>query len=543
MIQLFVRFETGYQGDLMGRIEAVVGGEVATHKIAFIERGYRGPLPKAGEDWVCEFLRDTQPSAHKGANIVRPLRRPTWGWAEVGEPVMGVRRREPVCEIPGVSSRLAPFTFAEQEAVNADYRAAEAKQRLWEGNPSEAFFALFGQPSSITVATDNNQQAVLSYPHGKKTVEAWVLEDVLGLRLHGTGTWEEQEQYGRYLKAEFVFENLSIKVWRIVACMGEKPSLTKYFDYLPLEVQNQLIPLIKAGIKSPEDHARKAWERDQGKTEELRKDLRALVGPGRAEFYRRSIHGATHSPESDDGYRAASTDYGMIEQVLMKVTWYPAENWGVFTPTPISTFQAVVSSSPRVDMGASKPLKTPDEYRAEYITRTQAALWKVIDSLGQDSITSASLDPRISDISAEEWYARFSAVRSPLLAQAIKTWAEEDAASVRDAYAVWKAYDIAAKRALVLRAEDSRLSNQVFMVGVTEPAPSVRYTTIGLIPQAELDEYVQALERRVAHLEASIGINRTPSPTPPSPVDAKPADQSAVAATLTALQGKFGKKR
>lgn len=43
-------------------------------KIVFVDRGYRGPMPRSGEEWVCREVRDTKPEdPRRGALIVRPV--------------------------------------------------------------------------------------------------------------------------------------------------------------------------------------------------------------------------------------------------------------------------------------------------------------------------------------------------------------------------------------------------------------------------------------------------------------------------------------
>jgi hypothetical protein len=75
LIQVLWSFRNG---ELNGEI--VTSTENVPYKIVFLEgyrnqSGYRGQLPKNGEEWVCRLVRDTQPGQRKGALIVRLISR------------------------------------------------------------------------------------------------------------------------------------------------------------------------------------------------------------------------------------------------------------------------------------------------------------------------------------------------------------------------------------------------------------------------------------------------------------------------------------
>jgi hypothetical protein len=67
----YVKFTAENGGDIKGE----VAGTGAPRKIVFLDRGYRGLLPKNGETWDVALVRDTQPGERRGALIVRPLKR------------------------------------------------------------------------------------------------------------------------------------------------------------------------------------------------------------------------------------------------------------------------------------------------------------------------------------------------------------------------------------------------------------------------------------------------------------------------------------
>lgn len=95
-----VRWSTGRAGELRGEIVWGVSDD-APRKIIFLDGyraeragSYRGTLPGNGEEWICSFVRDTQPdTARKGAFIVRLAEKAVERWeikGEAGEELFGV---------------------------------------------------------------------------------------------------------------------------------------------------------------------------------------------------------------------------------------------------------------------------------------------------------------------------------------------------------------------------------------------------------------------------------------------------------------------
>lgn len=87
-----VRWSTGRAGELRGEIVWGASDDVP-RKIVFLDGyraeragSYRGTLPGNGEEWICNFVRDTQPdNARKGAFIVRLAEKAVERWEIVGE--------------------------------------------------------------------------------------------------------------------------------------------------------------------------------------------------------------------------------------------------------------------------------------------------------------------------------------------------------------------------------------------------------------------------------------------------------------------------
>lgn len=127
-----VIFSRSDAGDLSGKVTWTEDESISKAKIVFISgykrerlESWRGVLPKDGEEWECEFVRDTFPAnPKKGAIVVHPIQllRPLVTLKHVGQEVLGVQRCAQVT------------TVGNREIIVSDYRANNSDTKSLRNN-------------------------------------------------------------------------------------------------------------------------------------------------------------------------------------------------------------------------------------------------------------------------------------------------------------------------------------------------------------------------------------------------------------------------
>jgi len=358
-------------------------------------------------------------------NCIKPS---VWELKPTGPAIFGIQELKPVClNKPDEPDYKCTIKFNEIWEANEPFRQAKEKQTLWEGGIHAKFFEEFGEPQNI--AFDGEDQIVLTYPHGTKSVRAYQAYQSAHWKSSPTGKWKEGKTT---TEAEFIFDDIpGVKLLVVVADSYGHPKLHKDFELLPSSAQNEILAVIKSSIRSPENIAQERFQRfvlseyTKNDIDKLRQKIIDLQTPGEVYITSQTFKTQGYEPLSLDErrgnfhYDTQVTEWSLVvgAKKLERPNWRSDYTGG-------KTFPILSKETGRFGSN-EKFAENAELVRQTLLSQTRRQLLEMCDREKTNDTTIPS-EPRLYDITPEEWDKRYIQTWEALQKEIEQQWQHED---------------------------------------------------------------------------------------------------------------------
>lgn len=466
-------------------------------------RPQRGKMPERRSKLIVGNVQETQKGS-RASDVKCPecAIPPQWELQAVGEELFGAREYKTMC-VKGNSNSHCPITYEQIKEANAPYREAKKKKDLWEVSYLlDNFFDVFGEPDSVKAETE--EQIVLVYPFGRKTISAESAYSSRHWETIPSGFWMNKTiGNNEYIKAEFTFTDIPkakalIDVGYCGSLKGTVATLYKDFDKLPPNVQEEIITETKKTIPSSESCAENKWQDfledsySQKKISEWRQQIIELQSPGEMDLDSSKGRETIHYGESDDGYISA----GSYEKDVIR--------------------KFIITGARRIENSDNKRGGHKFEIYGSTIEINKANLEKIRDEMVDYTINMMmqtinvatdkkipELDPRLYDISPEDWIQHYQEKIKTLSQKTLDEWRLEDEAKLKKLNEENDEYNAISNKVREIRDAVNRFNerakkNRIYLTD--SDLPDVGHCRIG---ESEIKEMLECVDQTKIYLEAA----------------------------------------
>lgn len=378
-----------------------------------------------------------------------------WELKAFGPVIFGVQEVKPVCvNKPDEPDYNSSIKFSETWEANEPFRQAKEKQTLWNGSLSSNFFEVFGEPQSVSAEGENS--IILVYPHGTKTVGNYSAFLSEHWKTSPTNKWEQE---GKSVNAEFIFDDIpKAKVLMPVANLYGHPTLSKVFDLLPANIQNEILSIVKNAVKPAEKIAEERIEEflasdfEGENIHKTQKNIVNLQAPG--EMLTES--GSRQTQQQIMGhYGGESWGTGHYSNVN-KVSWYLRTGATKIARTGLHAGEYIDGFT----FSINEPQKddTPEQIRDRLLINEKKNLQESFERAKKTDPIPA--DPRIYDLSPEEWTERYNKSWDVRQQRVEQQWHEEGETSLNQMKAELESYEHVNAKQQKLREEADEVTKR-----------------------------------------------------------------------------------
>jgi hypothetical protein len=449
-----------------------------------------GVVPQDSEEWVCEFVRDTQPGERKGAVIVRPLHKVRWELRETGEATLGVKQKKPYCVDDPSRMSGSPISYSEERAANKEYREKRErvdrfKRGFYNNDQADEFFTLFGEPKSYAAQQD---RVIFTYPEGDVEIPALRLVKLAGQH-ELARAWKFTPLEPR---AHLANESLAIQcqLEKIPTCIFSlpvanvptdlPPSLRPEFNRLDAPLQETILSQLKENVHEPGWYAQQQFEKiftdriTAGEVAERRTTILNLRSPGRA-YWRSKTHIDNDAPsriqwsEKDMAY----VDYGeyntrhyddiQVQHKHLYVRGYAADGDRTDGSSSREFFWGGVEVA---DLGRSPATDDPVQAAALVLEKNEKKLTELLNN-NRTLREWPQEEPRLSIPSLPAWIEEYQQTWDGLREQKLHEWRKEDTTELHKREVAYQEREQLAKEFVLLREDVYYLEHEVSKIDAT----------------------------------------------------------------------------
>lgn len=427
--------EKGY-----GFLRLADGQELFCHTSELCEhlRPSRGEAPASGTKvTITKIVARDKGQAAKGVQCDECAIPEQWELRPFGPVIFGVQELRPVCiNKPQVPSYHSTIPDQEVKKANEPFSKAQEKQRLWGYDLTSQFFKEFGEPQSVQAEGDD--KILLTYPFGTKTVSAADAYRSKHWETYQSNKWRKGE--GK-IEIEFLFKEIpNARVWRMVVYSLEGyhlPRIGEEFEILTPETQKEIIAKVKESVLSPENFASKRWDVTVGKDgekqkeiAELKQDIFDLQAPGELYITSRTRKTQKYEPPSPDErrgnyrYDTEVTDWSLVVGAKKREHpgWASDSQGGNYQGG--KSFSIYSAETGRYGSADAGPKESAEQFRQSLLDKKRKKLKEIFERA--KVVESTSIDPRIYDLTPEEWSTRYNQSWGALQQQVEQEWQTEE---------------------------------------------------------------------------------------------------------------------